>query len=176
MTKHGFLVLALACGLVGGCATPSQPEAMAAVAAPTAHKSKASVVVEVSGGRATSSTYTPQIANEDFAAALRKSIEQSGAFARVPTAPPAEYRLIAYIGRLDSPLMGATVRVELEVDYQLIELATNRKAWAKHIATNYTVPFDKAYAFVDRARLGNETAARMNIEQMLAEVSALKLP
>jgi hypothetical protein len=166
----------LACALLAACATPSRPEAMATAATPAAHKSAASVVLEVTGGRATQSTYTPQISNEDFATALRNSIEQSGAFARVPAAPPADYRLIAYIGRLDSPMMGMTVRVELEVGYQLIEIATNRKVWAKNIATQYTVPSDKAYAFVDRVRIGNEAAARANIEQMLTAVAALKLP
>jgi hypothetical protein len=176
MTKLTLWVAGLACALLAGCATPTRPEAMATVAAPAAHKSKASVVLEVSGGRATQSTYTPQISDEDFATALRKSIEQSGIFARVPGAQPADYRLVAYIGRLDSPMMGMTVRVELEVGYQLIEVATGRKVWTKNIATNYTVQSDKAYAFVDRVRLGNEAAARMNIEQMMVEVAALNLP
>ena len=176
MTKLAFGVARLSCALLAGCAAPSRPEAMATAAAPAAHKSNASVVLDVSGGRATQSTYTPQISNEDFATALRKSIEQSGTFARVPAVPPADYRLIAYLGRLDSPMMGMSVRVELEVGYQLIEVGTSRKVWTKNIATNYTVPSDKAYAFVDRVRIGNEAAARMNIEQMLTEVAALKLP
>lgn len=176
MMKYCVLALALASELLAGCATPSQPEAMATVAAPVAHKSKASVFVEVSGGRATSSTYTPQIADEDYATALRRSLEQSGAFARAPTTLPADYRLVAYIGQLDSPMMGMAVRVDLEVSYQLTEVAGNRTVWRKSIRTQYTVPADKAYAFVERVRVGNEAAARMNIEQMLAGISALKLP
>jgi hypothetical protein len=176
MKQLSLWVAGLACTLLAGCATPSRPEAMTTAAPPAAHKSAASVVLDVSGGRATQSTYTPQISNEDFAKALRTSIEQSGTFARVPAAPPADYRLIAYIGRLDSPMMGMTVRVELEVGYQLIEISTNKKVWTKNVATNYTVPSDKAYAFVDRVRIGNEAAARANIEQMLTEVTALKLP
>lgn len=176
MLKLTLWSAGLACALLAGCATPSRPEAMAATAAPAAHKSTASVVLDVSGGRATQSTYTPQISNEDFAKALRASIEQSGAFARVPIAPPADYRLTAYIGRLDSPMMGMTVRVEMEVGYQLIEIATNKRVWAKSIATRHTVPSDKAYAFVDRVRFGNEAAARENIELMLSDVAALRLP
>jgi len=174
--RVSLLLLCCACALVSGCATPSRPEAMATTAAAAAHKSAGTVILEVSGGRQTSSTYVPQISNEDFTTALRRSIEQGGAFARVPAALPADYRLLAYIGRLDSPMMGMTVRVELEVGYQLIETATNRKVWARGIHTQYAVPSDKAYAFVDRVRIGNEAAARMNIEQMLNEVSALKLP
>ncbi|HQR56003.1 MAG TPA: hypothetical protein PLW72_08425 [Burkholderiaceae bacterium] len=149
---------------------------MATSTAVAAHKSTASVTLEVSGGRQTSSTYVPQISNEDFTLALRRSIEQSGAFARVASAPPADYRMIAYIGQLDSPMMGMTVRVDMEVGYQLIDVTANRPVWRKSIKTQYTVPSDKAYAFVDRVRIGNEAAARMNIEQMLAEVAALKLP
>jgi hypothetical protein len=172
-----LLLLGCAYALIAGCATPSRPEAMATTtAAAAAHKSAASVMIEVSGGRQTSSTYVPQISNEDFATALRRSIEQSGAFARVPAALPADYRLIAYIGQLDSPMMGMTVRVDMEVGYQLIDVATNRPVWRKNIKTQYTVPSDKAYAFVDRVRIGNEAAARMNIEQLLAEVAALTLP
>jgi len=176
MSKLTLWVAGLACALLASCATPSRPEAMTTVAVSAAHKSHASVVLDVSGGRATQSTYTPQISNEDFATALRSSIEQSAAFARVAAGLPADYRLIAYIGRLDSPMMGMTVRVELEVSYQLIELATGRTVWSRPIATTFTVPSDKAYAFVDRVRIGNETAARMNIEQMLADISALQLP
>lgn len=176
MKKLTLWVAVLACGLLAGCAAPSRPEAMATAVAPAAHKSTGSVVLDVSGGRATQSTYTPQISNEDFTKALRASIEQSGAFARVPAALPADYRLTAYIGRLDSPMMGMTVRVELEVAYQLIDITTNRKVWTKNVATMYTVPSDKAFAFVDRVRIGNEAAARANIEQMLTDVAALKLP
>jgi hypothetical protein len=177
MNRASLLLLGCACALVAGCATPSRPEAMAATpTAVAAHKSAASVVLDVSGGRPTSSTYVPQISNEDFTVALQRSIEQSGAFARVAKSLPADFRLIAYIGQLDSPMMGMTVRVDMEVGYQLIEVATNRPVWRKSIKTQYTVPSDKAYAFVDRVRIGNEAAARMNIEQMLAEVAALKLP
>ena len=174
--RVSLLLLCCACALVSGCATPSRPEAMATTAAAAAHKSAGTVILEVSGGRQTSSTYVPQISNEDFATALRRSIEQSGAFARVPAVLPADYRLIAYIGQLDSPMMGMTVRVDMEVGYQLIDVATNRPVWRKNIKTQYTVPSDKAYAFVDRVRIGNEAVARMNIEQLLAEVAALKLP
>jgi hypothetical protein len=176
MNRVSLLLIGCACALVAGCATPSRPEAMATSTAVAAHKSAAGVILEVSGGRQTSSTYVPQISNEDFTMALRRSIEQSGAFARVATAPPSDYRLIAYIGQLDSPMMGMTVRVDMEVGYQLIDVAANRPVWRKSIKTQYTVPSDKAYAFVDRVRIGNEAAARMNIEQMLSEVAALKLP
>ena len=132
-------------------------------------------MLEVSGGRPTSSTDVPQISNEDFT--WRCDVRSNrAARSRGRPQPPADYRLIAYIGQLDSPMMGMTVRVDMEVGYQLIEVAANRPVWRKSIKTQYTVPSDKAYAFVDRVRIGNEAAARMNIEQMLSEVAALKLP
>jgi len=149
---------------------------MAATPAQASHRSAASVWIDVSGGRPTESGRTPQTSDADFAAALRRSIAQSGLFARTATAPSADYRLLAYIGRLDHPLMGLAVHVEMEVDYQLIQAATDRPLWHKSIRSQHTAPSDQAFGFVDRVRLGNEAVARMNIEQMMHDVAELKLP
>jgi hypothetical protein len=61
------------------------------------------------------------------------------------------------------------------VSYPLIEVVPQR-GLRKSLRTQRTVASTAAYACVDRVRIGNETVARMNIEQTRIEVAALKPP
>lgn len=161
--------------LLTGCATPSKPEAMVAPMATPVHQSKQAVVVQVQGGKSTSSGGTSQISSEDFARALRESIQKAGLFASVAESGPARYRLEAFLGTLDQPMFGFSLTVKMETEYNLIDTGSNQSVWRKNILSEYTAGGGESFVAATRLRLANEGAARQNIQKMIEEVSALKL-
>lgn len=161
--------------LLTGCATPSKPEAMVAALATPVHRSKQSVAVQVQGGKATSSAGASQISSDDFARALRESIQKAGLFASVADGGAARYRLDAFIGQLDQPMFGFSLTVKLEVEYTLVDTQSNQSVWRKSVVGEHTAGASEAFAATTRLRLANEGAARQNIQKMIEEVSALKL-
>ena len=167
------LTLIAAAALTTGCATASKPNDM--VATPTlVHRNSGSVSVEVSGGRATNPMWTSQISNDAFAQALRDSIQKSGLFSTV-TDSGANYKLSAFLGKVDQPLFGFSMTVKMEVTYTLIDAGSGKTLWQKDIASQYTAHPSDAFAGVTRLRLANEGAARANIQQALAQLSTLSL-
>jgi len=116
-----------------------------------------------------------QISDEDFAAALRQSIEQSRLFASVLKDGIGNYQLQAFIAQLNQPMFGASMTVSMEVDYTLTKRQPKEVVWHKPIVSSYTAPFSEAFVGTTRLRLANEGAARKNIEQALQDISALKL-
>ena len=119
MTRHSLNGLLAAILLCAGCASGAKPEAMMAQIQTPIHKSPSGVVVTVLGGKPTSAMGASQIADDDFAQALRQSIEQSGLFARVQTEGVAPYQLQAFIAQMNQPMLGASMTVSMEVDYTL---------------------------------------------------------
>lgn len=140
------------------------------------HKSVGSVSLVVLGGKPTSSMGMSQISNDDFALALKGSIEKSGIFSRVASEPDSHYRLQAYIGKLDQPVFAMASTVTMEVGYTLTDLRSKETMWKKSIASTYTAELKEAYIGVTRLRLANEGAARENVRLVLEEISALSLP
>ena len=124
VTAAAASVIALA-ALLGGCATAAKPEAMVAEPVAIAHTSSSDVSVVVSGGKATSTTGASQISDDGFAQALSDSITKSGLFKAV--APSGgRYRLAAFIGKVDQPLMGLSLTVKMEVSYSLADTQSNK--------------------------------------------------
>ncbi|MEO8627527.1 MAG: hypothetical protein ABI612_05415 [Betaproteobacteria bacterium] len=169
-----FATLALA-ALLTACAAPSQPGAMIAAPAGALHESSETISVAVAGGKPTSSMRGSQIADEDFAKALRESIEKSGLFAKVSNDPDAHYRLDAFIGQLSQPFAGFDMTVTMEVSYTLTDAQLHQRIWQKNVLTSHTATVGDAFAGVKRLQLANEGAARKNIEQALQEMSQLGL-
>lgn len=164
-----FLVAVLVCG---GCATAAKakPEAMIAqinVNAPV-HKSLSDVNVTVVGGQETSVMILAQIADEDFAQALRESIMQSGLFRKALEKGLATYQLHAFIAQINHPIFGmsSTVIVSMEVNYTLARTNPKEVVWQKAVVSTYSAP---------SLQLAKEGAARKNIEQAIQEISSLKL-
>lgn len=164
-----------ACAIMSGCASASKPEAMVATTAPLAVRNSASVEVRVSGGAETSALGASNIANEDFAAAIKSSIEQSGLFAKIAAAGGGDYKLEARIVRLDRPTFGLSFTVNLEVDWRLLKSGATEPLWEKAVTSTFTATMGDAFAGVKRLRLANEGAARANITDALTRVASLKL-
>ncbi|HEV2700443.1 MAG TPA: hypothetical protein VGV09_02345 [Steroidobacteraceae bacterium] len=165
--------IAVFCLLVG-CATATKPEAMVADKVAVAHPSSSDVSVAVSGGKETSSAGASQVSNDAFAQALRDSIKNSGLFSAV-NASGGRYKLTAFIGKMDQPMMGFSMTVKMEVSYTLADSRSNQSVWSKNIASEYTAKASAAFAGVERLRLATEGAAKANIQQAMTELAALQL-
>ena len=160
--------------LLSGCATASKPDAMVAKPVAVTRVSSSDVSVAVSGGKDTSKMGASQISDDAFAQALRDSISQSGLFKAVAAAG-GRYKLSAFIGKVDQPIMGFSMTVKMEVSYTLVDTMSGTAVWSKNIASEHTAKASEAFAGVTRLRLANEGAARDNIEQALTEMSMLHL-
>ena len=160
--------------LLVGCASGAKPEGMVAEKVAVAHPSSSDVSIVVSGGKATSSSGASQISDDAFAQALRDSIRDSGLFSAV-TPSAGRYKLTAFIGKVDQPMMGFSMTVKMEVSYTLADSRSNQSVWTKNIASEYTAKASAAFAGVERLRLATEGAAKANIHQALTEMAALQL-
>ena len=115
-----------------------------------------------------------QISDDAFAKALRDSISKSGLFKAVADTG-GRYKLSAFIGKVDQPMMGFSMTVKMEVSYTLVDTASGKTVWAKNIASEHTAKPSEAFAGVTRLRLANEGAAKDNIKQALTELSTIQL-
>ena len=168
------LTLIAAAALTAGCATASRPDDMVAAPAAVVHRNSDSVSVAVTGGKETNPMWTSQISSDAFAQALQDSIQKSGLFGSV-TADGGNYKLNAFLGKVDQPLFGFSMTVKMEVSYTLIDTRSGKTVWQKDVASQYTATPSEAFAGVKRLRLANEGAARANIQQAIADMSALSL-
>jgi hypothetical protein len=160
--------------LLGGCATAAKPDAMVAEPVAIAHTSSSDVSVVVSGGKATSTMGASQISDDGFAQALSDSITKSGLFKAV--APSGgRYKLAAFIGKVDQPMMGLSMTVKMEVSYTLTDTRSGKAVWSKNVASEHTAKMGDAFAGVARLRLANEGAAKANIQEAITEISTMQL-
>lgn len=159
---------------VGGCATPARPGNMTPTEAPATHHSDRDVSVVVSGGSATSSTHASQIASEDFARALSDALDKAGVFSKVSPAG-GYYKLSAYIGKVDQPIMGFSMTVTVEVSYTLINTSSGQPVWTKNVTSVHTTATSESFLGSERLRLATEGAAKDNIQQAIAALEAQQL-
>ena len=159
---------------VSGCATGAKPDAMVADKVVIAHASGSDVTVAVSGGKDTSKMGASQVSDDAFAQALRDSIAKSGLFKAVADSG-GRYKLNAFIGKVDQPMMGFSMTVKMEVSYTLVDTSSGKTVWAKNVASEHTAKAGEAFAGVERLRLANQGAAKANIEQALADMSIIEL-
>jgi hypothetical protein len=174
--------LFLSCGLaltalVSGCATATQPTAMAATSTPIAsHQTSGDLGVAVSGGRETSSVGASQVSNEDFGAAIVASITHAQLFSKVAYNSPGRYQLNAYISKVSQPMLGFSMTVSMEVSYSLVDKQNSQTLWQKTISSEHTAAMGEAFAGVTRLRLATEGAAKQNIDSLLRELNQVSLP
>jgi hypothetical protein len=175
--RLAFAACFAAAGLfLGGCATPAQSGAMVPTSLAPATKHAASVELAVTGGSPTSSAGASQISDADFNGALAESIRQSGLFATIaPTGQPGDYHLDVALVRLQQPLMGFSMTATIETNWTLTRQRDHAVLWRKAIVSSHTARAGEAFAGVTRLRLATEGAARENIRDAIAQMSALPL-
>lgn len=160
---------------LGGCATATQPAAMAAPALTVDHRSAGSVLVSVSGGSETTAMTASQISNADFAAAIRQSITESKLFATLADALPTDYRLDVMIVHVQQPMWGGSFTVTLECSWRLTHVPDTKVVWEKSVTSSGTANMGDSLVGVKRLRLATETAARNNITDALQQIGRLPL-
>ncbi|MCK1791756.1 hypothetical protein [Pseudomonas violetae] len=177
MTYLRLLLASALIALCAGCASPAQISGMSV----SVEQAKTSTydsqlrnnirLSEVNGGDKTNPLWTSEIDSPDFGAALKQSL----ANANLLGDESATYALSANLLRVDQPIFGLDFEVTSEVEYTLIETATNKVVLREMIRTPFTAGLGDSVIGIKRLRLANEGSARVNIISMLKRLSDLKI-
>ncbi len=169
------LVLLAWTSLLGGCATPAVSEAMIPETASIEKTHPYSVNVEVTGGRATEPTGTPQIANDAFDEAITETLIKAKTFAKVQDDKAGNYELNVIIFNVQQPTSGATASVTMETGWTLTNRLTGEIVWQQALRSTYTASNDSDITFIGRLKKATEGAAKDNIKQGVTEIARLNL-
>lgn len=115
----------------------------------------------VTGG-ATASNVFALISNEEFKQALESSLVKSGMFTNNRE---GGYRLDVAIVSVEQPLVGISMRVNMEVNYILSR--GNSTKWRRNIKSSYSAPIGEALVGAVRVRKATQGAVRENISSLV---------
>lgn len=171
------LFWALAAGLAA-CAQPARVGGMvvaddpALSAAAADHPLRHAIALgEVGGGEDTNPLWTSEVGNEEFAQALRLSLEAHGLLAPVPSASP--YVLDAELEKVGQPGGGLALTVTSTVTYRLMEIAGGAQPMLRYedtVTAPYTAELSDSILMVERLRLANEGSIRENVSIFIARL------
>lgn len=173
-----MIVVALALlawvSLLAGCATPAASEHMVPETAAIEKTHPYSVNVEVTGGRATEPSGTPQISNDSFDEAISETLNKAKTFAKVQDEKSGNYVLNVIIFNVQQP-PGSAASVTLETGWTLTNRLTGEIVWQKALRSTYTASADSDITFVGRLKKATEGAAKDTIKQGVTEITRLDL-
>jgi hypothetical protein len=162
-------IVFLSCAALVGCGS-AKPDAMMPAAVTAAHRSGKPIQAHVVGGTEYTAMGGPGITNEEFKQALETSLVKSGAF---QSAGPGGYQLEAFIADIDQPVMGFSMRVNMDVSYTLRR--GGAIVWRKSIRSTYEAATGEAFAGALRLRKATEGAARENIVALIRALDGQRL-
>jgi len=131
-------------------------------------------VSDVTGGRETNPMWTSQVSSDGFQRALEMSLQSAGLYERLVAR--SRFRLIADISRIDQPMLGIDMTVTSTVRYSLIDSSSNKEVYGRVITASYTAKISDALIGAERLKLANEGSMRTNIEKLIEDLMAMKLP
>ena len=134
-----------------------------------------SVNVEVTGGRATEPTGTPQISNESFDEAISETLTLAKTFAKVENDKLANYALEVIIFNVHQPGSEGAASVTLETGWTLTNRLSGKVVWQTALRSTYTAAADTDITFVGRLKKATEGAAKDTIKQGVTEITRLEL-
>ncbi len=166
--------------LLGGCASGARIENMEVAGQPmqriaTTPLRQQLAVQEVSGGNETSPLLNSNVGNPEFENALKNSLRAIGLLAEGAAGQAAHFALGAQLDKLDQPLVGFNMTVTAQVTYTLSERASGKILWKQALVTPYTARFGDSLLGIERLRLANEGAIRVNLGQLIDELLRLKV-
>lgn len=178
--KNRFPVLVPLIGLViltAGCASPARIERMAVIQQPSQRLTDASLreniaVKDITGGQETNPAWKSEIGTPEFKQALESSLRTAGLLAQ---GQDGAYMLTTHLESVDQPIFGLNMTVTATVSYMVTERATGKEVFSKKITIPYTAKFGDALMGVERLRLANEGAARVNIAQLIDDLFRLRI-
>lgn len=170
-----LFTLLLAVFFVTGCASPTNPAAMAPVGYVPAKVQPYSVSVSVAGGQETSALGKSGVADADLKTAIEETILKTKAFKQLVKVGGSDYELSASIMTVDQPSMGFSFTVKTDLAWKLRKVEGDNVVWRKVVHSEHTAGAGEAFAGVERLRLATEGAIRNNIELALKEIATLAL-
>lgn len=165
--------------LAQGCATPARVDKMVISSQDIVQHDKNTplkentMVGQVTGGKETNPLWTSQIGNKEFKEALEQSLRAVNLLSNGENT--ARYLLNANLLRLDQPLIGASLTVTITVQYTLIDNKNKAEIFTEALSTSYTAKFGDSIIAVERLKLANEGAARVNITKLIEKLYELKI-
>lgn len=176
-TLYRLVVVVCALGgtLLSGCASPATSKGMASPPFTVAKQHAHTVSVNVTGGRETTAYDPSQISNEAFSAALIETLRKTGVFSEVLEGDEANYLLSVTIFRLQQPVIGFSMRSNMEAGWTLVRRETNQIVWQEALETNFVATTEDALIGAERSRLAAEGVARENIKLGIEKISRLAL-
>jgi hypothetical protein len=158
-----------------GCASPATREAMSAQNLTLAKKHPYDVSVNTRGGNETSAMDSSNISDADLKAAIESSIAESKLFKSVIQEKGGDYELSVTVTQMSKPIIGASFTVDLETGWSLVKTSDQSVAMRKVIKSSHTATMGDSLLGAARLRMAVEGAARKNIAEGLAAISALDL-
>lgn len=162
-------IVSLTACLLVGCGS-AKPDAMMPVGVTASRRSGKAIQAQVVGGAQQTPIGGPGITNEEFKQALESSLVKSGLF---QSASPGGYQLEAFIADIDQPVIGFSMRVNLDVSYTLRRGGVT--VWRKSIRSTYEAATGEAFAGALRLRKATEGAARENIVALIRSLDGQRL-
>jgi hypothetical protein len=172
---YRLIALLFVASLVTGCASPTNPLAMAPVDYVPGKIQPYSVSVNVAGGQETSAMGKSSVADADLKTAIEETILKTKAFKQLVKVGGADYELSASIMTVDQPSMGFSFTVKTDIAWKLGKVNGDNALWRKVVHSEHTTGTGEAFAGVERLRLATEGAVRKNIELALKEIATLEL-
>lgn len=157
---------------VGACASGARSAQMTVSAATVTPVQagepgyRAFKVTEVSGGSDTNPLWMSNVSTAQFKAALEGSLQAAGHLADPPET--ATHEISAQMLGLDRPAMGLDLTVESLVRYKATPIAGGSPVVDEQVNASGKAKFGDSLLAVERLRLANEAAIRVNIEQFIA--------
>jgi len=126
----------------------------------------------IQGGEVTSTYWGSKISDEALRQALDESFREAGLLARTPQG--GRYELRAQLTQLKQPMVALDVKVELIMDYAVVERKTGTKLYERQLRVPYTVEWSEALLDQnERMRMANEAALRKSISTLMRELLEL---
>lgn len=154
---------------LAACASPARMNAMiperteATLISDSSPLAKAIELAGVSGGEETNPMWTSEVGNPEFGEALKNALANHAMLAT----GTGRYKLTAALAKIDQPLFGASFTVTASVRYLLIDAGTGKDIFDQTITESYTANFSDSFLAIERLRLANEGAMRVNIASFL---------
>ncbi|CAM4418058.1 MAG: hypothetical protein LEGION0403_FIIPPAGN_02124 [Legionella sp.] len=124
-------------------------------------------VSEVKGGHTINPLLASEISNENFKAALEKSLQHAQLSHGIK---PGTYSLKATIVRFERPVIGLDFKSTLIVNYKLFAAKEPKPIFDKTIKSSYVAKMSDSLIGVTRLKMANEGAARENIKLLIKDL------
>ncbi len=163
-----------------GCATPARVDEMRISSMDSSRYDgntplKDNVTVtSVTGGKGTNPLWTSEISSESYKEALMDSLMAVKLLSKDTNA--ADYDLRVEMLKVKQPLIGIDFSVTTIIEYWLTRTSDNKEVYHDVVEATYIAEFSDAFVAIERLKLANEGAGRLNITRIIDRLYKLELP